>query len=374
MESRGASRTPTHLVVPAFAVLAFLACWPAPAAAQMLGRLPAGMSPDSVDFTPSELYVLERGTISVFSLPGMTLTRSFGGSGRGPGRLSPSHSFDQAIRVVGETILAEDNDKIILFSRTGRLIAEKRKPQNTTWFVPIGDRFVAKSMIVAGTPPSQIIRLVIYDSGLREVKELYRQPWFQQREGNGFSTELLGDLLHFAVVGNRICVEQSPRGFAIELFDFSGSRVSTIERARAGVPVTAADREGEMALVRKEKRVAAMIGMTGSWEKLRQIWTITFPSITPALRELQASGGRLLVRTFERQDTTGKYVLLDLDGTAERELWLPLPTDAETEARVSGTAFFKLVGDRFYYLRQDGASNRWEVHMAIVPDAGGKGR
>jgi hypothetical protein len=41
---------------------------------------------------------------------------------------------------------------------------------------------------------------------------------------------------------------------------------------------------------------------------------------------------------------------------------------------VSGTAFFKLVGDRFYYLRQDGASNRWEVHMAIVPDAGGKGR
>jgi len=159
MESRGASRTPTHLVVPVFAALAFLACWPAPAAAQMLGRLPAGMSPDSVDFTPSELYV-----------------------------------------------------------------------------------------------------------------------------------------------------------------------------------------------------------------------QITFPSVTPALRELQASGGRLLARTFERQDTTGKYVLLDLNRTAERELWLPLPTDAETEARVSGTAFFKLVGDRFYYLRQDEASNRWEVHMAIVPDEGGKGR
>jgi hypothetical protein len=332
------------------------------------------MSPDSVDFTPSELYVLERGTVSVFSLPGVAPVRSFGGGGSGPGRLSPRHNFDQAIRVAGDTILAEDNDKIILFSRTGRVIGEKRKPENTAWFVPVGDRFVAKSMVVTGAPPRQIMRLVIYDSQLREVKELYRQPWFQQRDRNGFSTELLGDLLHFAVVGDRICVEESPRGFVIELFDVSGSRVGTISRARVGVPVTPADRDREMALVRKEKRVAAMIGMTGSWEKLRQIWKITFPAVTPALREIQASDGRLLARTFERKDGTEKYLLLDLDGKAQQELSLPMPTDAETEARVSGTAFFKLVGNRFYYLRQDAGSNRWEVHATIVPPNSEKAR
>jgi hypothetical protein len=45
-----------------------------------------------------------------------------------------------------------------------------------------------------------------------------------------------------------------------------------------------------------------------------------------------------------------------------------MPTDAETEARVSGTAFFKLVGDRYYYLRHDAASNRWEVRVASVPE------
>jgi len=43
-------------------------------------------------------------------------------------------------------------------------------------------------------------------------------------------------------------------------------------------------------------------------------------------------------------------------------------TDAETEARVSGTAFFKLVGDRYYYLRHDAASNRCEVRVETVPD------
>jgi len=344
------------------------------AAPQRLGQLPAGMSPDSIDFTASELYVLEGGTVSVFSLPEMTRVRTFGGSGIGPGKLSPRHSFDQAIRVVGDTVLVEDNDKLIRFSRAGQLIEEKRKPENSTWFVPIGDRYAAKSMVVEGTPPTQIIRIALYDAQLGEVKELYRQPWFQQRQGQGFSTVLLGDQLHFAVARDRVCVEESPKGFVVECFDSSGRSVSAIERARAGVPVTAADRDREMALVRTEKRVALMIGMTGSWEKLRQIWTITFPAVTPPLRELQAGANRLLARTFERTGDTVKHVLLDLDGTAERELWLPMPTDAETEARVSGTAFFKLVGDRYYYLRHDAGSNRWEVFATSVPDDRSKSR
>jgi hypothetical protein len=340
------------------------------AAPQRLGLLPAGTSPDSVDFTESEIYVLERGTVSVFSPPDMTLARTFGGRGAGPGKLSPRHTFDQVIRVAGDAVLVEDNDKLIRFSRSGRLIEEKRKPENSVWFVPIGDRYVAKSMVVEGSPPTQFIRVVIYDAGMREVKELYRQPWFQQRQGEGFSTVLLGDLLHFAVTPDRVCVEESPRGFVVECFDFSGNCVRTIDRARGGVPVTAADRDREMALVRTEKRVALMIEMAGSWEKLRQIWTITFPAVTPPLREIQASGGRLLVRTFEQKGDTAKYVLFDPGETTERDVWLPLPTDAETEARVSGTAFFKLIRDRYYYLRHDAGANRWEVHVTDVPGLG----
>jgi hypothetical protein len=353
-------------------LLALLSCLARPARAQMLGGLPIGMNPDSVDFTDSELYVLERGTVSVFSLPGIVRLRTFGGAGRGPGELSPNHSFDQTVRVIGETVLMEDNDKLVMFSKAGRLIGEKRKPANTVWFVPIGNRFVAKSMVVTGNPAIQYIRVVIYDSELREVKELYRQKWFQQQDASGFSTELLGDLLHFAVVGDRICVEESPKGFVIETFDVAGNRVSTIERACVAVPVTDADRKREMALVRREKRVAAMIAKTGSWEELRRIWTISFPDRKPPIRELQAVGNRLLVRSFDRNDGMDRYFMLDLNGTVLQELLLPIPTDAETEARVGGTAFFKLLGERFYYLRQNLDPDRWEVHVANVRNAAAK--
>jgi len=332
------------------------------------------MSPDSVDFTTSELYVLDRGTVSVFSLPDLVRTRAFGGSGRGRGKLSPNHTFDQAIRVSGQVVLAEDNDKIILFSSGGQVLGEKRKPENTAWFVPVGDGYVAKSMVVAGTPPIQVMRLVIYDSDLREVKELYRQPWFQQRQGSRFSTELLGDLLHFTVAQDRIAVEESPKGFVIEIFDAAGAPLRTITHTGGGVPVTAADKARELALLRTEKRVAAMTRMAGSWEVLRQSWAITFPAVTPPLREIQANGRQLLARTFEREGDTDKYVLLEADGSSHREIWLPRPTDAETEARVSGTAFFKVVGDRFYYLRHDVSSNRWDVHVAAVPDGPDIGR
>jgi len=352
------------LSFPALPFLAFLFLFQVPTAAQILGVLPTGMSPDSVDFTETELYVLSRGTISVFSLPAIVFKHSFGGSGSGPGKLSPNHSFDQAIRVIGGRVLAEDNDKLIIFSAAGQFVEEKRKPHNTAWFVPIGDRFVAKHMVVSGSPPVQYIRLVIYDSQLREIKELYRQKWFQQQNPNGFSTVLLGDLLHFAVVRERICVDESPKGFFVELFDLDGNRVSAIGKPYAGVPVTERDRERELALVRKEKRVAAMIARAGSWDQLQRIWTISFPEITPALRELQASGDNLLVRTFERKENTEKYLMLDLKGGVQQELFFPVLSDAETEARVAGTAFFKLIGNRFYYLRQNAESNAWKVHMA----------
>lgn len=284
---------------PTLLVAACLSLPPSPAEAQRLGRRPAGMSPDSVGFTTSELYVLDRGTVSVFSLPDLVRTRASGGSGRGRGRLSPNHTFDQAIRVSGQGVLAEDNDKTILFSSGNQVLGEERKPENTAWFVPVGDGYVARSMVVAGTPPIQVMRLVIYDSDLREVKELYRQPWFQQRQGSRFSTERLGDLLHFTVAQDRIAVEESPKGFVIEVFDAAGAPLRTITHIGGGVPVTAADKARELALG---------------------------------------------------------------------------PTDAETEARVSGTAFFKVVGDRFYYPRHDVSSDRWDVHVAAVPDGPDIGR
>jgi len=326
-----------------------------------LGLLPEGMSPDAAAFSENELYVLHRGTITVFSLPDVTRRRAFGGSGRGPGKLSPRHQFDQGLRLAAGRVLVEDNDKLVSYSQAGRLIGEARKPQNTTWFLPIGDRFVAKSMIVTGRPPTQIIRAALYDASLHEIAELYRQPWFQQPAPNGFTTELPGDLLHYAVVGNRIWIDASPRGFVIEVFDQTGARVSTIARPYTPLRLTPEERARQLRAVRQEKRVAEMVAQTGSWEQLRTIWRFRFPDSVPAIRELQAWGQGAQVRTFERRDGLVRYVMLDAGGGNARDRWLPEPTDAETEARVAGTSFFGFVGDWYYYLRLDSISHRWEV-------------
>ncbi len=350
----------------AWACLIAMASWAAPAGRaardERLGLLPEGMSPDAAAFSETELFILHRGTITVFSLPDVTAQRDFGGSGRGPGRLSPRHQFDQGLRLAAGRVLVEDNDKLVTFSPEGRFIGEAAKPHNTTWFLPVGDRYVAKSMIVTGTPPAQVIRAVLYDADLREVAELYRQPWFQQLTPGGFTTELPGDLLHYAAAGGRIWVDASPRGFVLEVFDPAGTRVSTLSRRQAPVRLTAADNGRLLTAVRQEKRVAAMVAQTGSWEKLQAIWRITFPDAAPAIREVHPHGPGVIVRTFEGRDGLVRYVVLDAAGGLPRDLWLPEPTDAETEARVAGTSFFSFVGDWYYYLRLDGAAHRWEVH------------
>ena len=339
---------------------------PAAAASQKLGALPAGMSPDSVDFTASEMFVLERGTISVYSLPDIVLRRTFCGGGTAAGELSPRHSWDQAVRLASGKVIAEDNDKIIFFTPEGRFLGEKPKPANSAWFVPVGQGFAAKSMVLAGSPPLQYIRVALYDADLKEIRELYRQKWFQQRNPPGFTTEFPGDLLHFAVAGDKIFVEKSPEGCVVGIFDAGGREISNVKIPYAPIPVTPADRERETALVRTEKRVAAMIARTGSWEKLREIWSFAFSDLKPALRELQAYGDNVLVRTFERKGGETKFLLLDPQGRVRKEFFLPEGTDAETEARVCGTAFFKSVDGKHYFLRLDPEHNVWEVRVATV--------
>jgi len=352
----------------ALLALAVLLCLsPPPAAASTkLGALPAGISPDSVDFTASEIYVLDRGTISVYSLPDLVLRRTFCGSGTAAGQLSRGHNWDQAVRIASGKVIAEDNDNILFFSPDGRFLSEKKKHTNTVWFIPIGDRYLAKSMIVAGNPPLQYIRAVLYDADLKEIKELYRQKWFQQRNPPGFTTDFPGDLLHYAVVGDRIFIERSPEGWVVGIYDAGGRELSTLKKDFTPIPMTTADRDLATARVQREKRVATMIRMAGSWEKLREVWSFAFPDFKPALRELQAYGDNVLARTFEQKGDETKFLVLDPQGRVGRELFLPVGTDAETEARVSGTAFYKIIGGRVYFLRHNLEQDVWEVHVAAA--------
>lgn len=334
--------------------------------AEKLGSLPAGVSPDSVDFTATEMYVLARGTISVYSLPDLVLRRTFCGPGGGAGLLSPRHQWDQTIRIAGDKVLAEDNNKIIFFSLDGRLLEEKPKPENTVWIVPFGKGYIAKNMIVTGDPALQVIRLVLYDPGLREVKEIYRQKWFQQLTPKGFETEFPGDLLHFAVAGDLVFVEKSPEGSTVGIFDTEGREIASAHPAGAPIPMTPADREGILARLRLEKRVATMIARTGSWEKLREIWSHVFTDFKPALREIQAYGDAVLVRTFEQEGDDAAFLLIDARGRVRKEIALPVGTDAETEARVCGTAFFKIIGGRVYFLKSGPVPDVWDVYTATA--------
>ena len=348
--------------------LAVLLCLPlsATGGSKKLGLLPSGMSPDSVEFTAAEMFVLDSEKISVFSLPDLTLLRTFCRAGRGAGMLWPRHNWDQAIRLASGKIMAEDNNKILFFTPDGHFLEEKSKPENTVWFVPFGGGFVAKSMVVTGTPPLQYMRIVLYDANLKETKELYRQKWFQQQNPPGFTTEFPGDLLHFAVAGDKLFVEKSPEGSVIAIFDAAGREIASAKNPHTPIPVTPADRERITALVRREKRVAAMIAMTGSWEKLREIWSFAFSEFNPALRELQAYGDNVLARTSEQKGEETKFLLIDPRGRLRKEIFLPLGTDAETEARVSGTAFFKVIDGRVCFLRENPERKAWEVHLAAV--------
>jgi hypothetical protein len=336
-----------------------------------LGVLPEIMKPGMIDVEGNELFIMEGATINVYSLKDLSFLRKFGKKGEGPGELKVRPGWQNTIIAYPDHIVVECSNKIIFFSKEGKLIKEKRKSELAAQFIPVGKHFVAKRYYMDAKTRLQYMRVVLSDQELKEIKELYRQKWFQQLRPNKFSQEsfeiqLFSDYTNFTVFDDKIFIDESPKGFFIEVFDSKGKKLYQIEKEYEKIKVTDANKKAAVDELMQDEKTRRMIKMVGSWKELLKYMNVLIPEFKPAIDDFFVRDNKIYIQTFAQKDNKIKYIIMDLHGKSLKEVYLPITRKPGSEERLQGARFHVINHNKLYYLVENEDSEEWELHVEEI--------
>ena len=339
----------------------FLCLTPQSHTPQRLGTLEEVLQPQLIKVHGQELFAVEDHEIFIYSLPDLKLKQKISRAGEGPGEftLDPSRSLN--ISVHANSILAQSRTKYIFFDRKGVMQREGRKRTAILQLYPLGDQFVVLR-ITNGEGGRQYFSLNIYNSEMKNVKELHRQKFFT------FLSEIhpMPDPLNFCVVNNQIYVEKSVEGFQIDVYNDRGDLVDSIQRDAPKIEVTDQAKEAalqELLNIPSMQRVRQEQGQSGVTAILNESKQV-YPDYVPPIDNIIGDRDRIYVKTFQQTAKGVNWLVLDAKGRRLKETILPVAARPPFLIRLQGDKNLYTVHDgTYYYLKNtpDGEDEIWEV-------------
>lgn len=323
--------------------------------------------PDNIAVDGNELYVIEGATIFVYSIDDLRLLRKFGKEGNGKGELNIPDEGANTIRLFPGYLLAESHGKLIFFARDGRVIKEKRKSWKALQITPVGKHFVSKKYFHDTDANIQYMTIMLYNGDLEEIREIYREKWFQQYttgDRKNFQIELFSDYLNFEVYDNKIFVEKSPKGFLIDVYDSEGKPLYSMEKEYKKDRVTDADKIAAFDRLKRDNKSALMIEMLGGWEAVTKMMRVVYPEFKPPIWDFEIDNGKLYIQTFRQKDGKDEFIVMDLEGNTPGSVYLPVFMRPGVEENMYGVRYQTFSGDKFYYLKQN--KDTWELHTGEI--------
>lgn len=322
------------------------------------GTLTEIVKPDCFTLGDCGVFILESGTIYKYSVENLTLTGKFCRQGEGPGEIKISDYYAGSIIVLPDSVFVDSFDKILYFSERGKLIKERKKRGlSVSRMLPVGKNFAAIELDRSNSK-KEVFVLSVYDSEMKKIKELYRQKSPVQ----GLCTAMVPDSLHFCVVNDKIFVEESPKGFFIEVFDEQGDKLYQIEKEYKKAEVT--DRDKEEILRRyKEDPIVKKIG----FEFLKKRIKFVYPDYYPVIQGIKGFSNELYARTHIIRDNKEEYVVMDLKGKTLGKMYMPAMEKASVIAMINGKdkRLCSIYKNKFYYLKENG-EEEWELHSEEI--------
>ena len=321
-----------------------------------VGTLPQQvLKPEMIRVFDNNVYVLEGASISVISLKDMRFIRKFGKIGEGPGELQVVPFYSIVMHVFPQYILVDSFNKLIHFSHEGKVIKEIKKTTEIKEVLPIGKKFVAKKF-QAGENGMQFTAVILYNSNLEEIKELYKQT-FPVSKGR---IEVIPDSLNFCVENNKVFIDRSPEGFVIDVFDSEGKKLYQIKKDYKKIKVTEALKNSAIEWLKNDP----MVKQFGSMERVKSVYKLEFPEYLPAIESMVTSSRKICIGTFNKKDNKEKCLVMDFKGNQLQELYVPQLQRRKLVDEQFGLAryFYSIDNNKFYYLIENEDDEEWEIH------------
>lgn len=330
--------------------------------AEILGKLPNILDPTNITISEKEIYIVQDATIHVFSLPRLRPLRKMGGEGEGPGELKVTPWLSNTIAIFPEHIIFGSIDKYIVFSKSGKILEEKRRNPLFTQVIPFqGIQAVRKRVMDDNIQYSTIN---VYNPSTGSLKELYRQKF----PGGRGKVEAVPDSIHFTVFGDHIYIEQSVNGFVIATYDKNGNRVSTLSPGIKALRIKDADRSQA---IEKMKQDPFINTNPGGWENFQKTTDINFPANFPPIRDFVVTGEGIVVQTYRTKGDKEEYIFLNREGEIKKRLFLPASEKPSFTEEMMGTGvrYFAFSPTHYYRLLFTGDSCELErIFLSKIED------
>jgi hypothetical protein len=335
--------------------------------AEKAGVLSDVLKPECIEVSKDRLYVVQGAEFLAYSLAGPELIAKFGRKGEGPGELKVTPLISNSITALDNQLFIEGLSKVMYLTKDAQLVKEIKKTGafNTLKVLPVGENYAAIRMInPTETDKKHYLGLALLDGKLGVLKMLYKQE-FPEKEND---IDMVTDSIHFAVYKDKIYVEESTKGFFIEVFDSKGNKLSEIKKQFDAQKITGKDKEAIFKNFEKDGLVKMMVQMKGGWENFKKSMNFIYPDVFPHIQDIIVTDDKIYVSTFERKDGTGKYIVMDLKGNILGTPYLPIPEEASFLAKTLGrdNRFYGITQGKFYYLKENEETEEWELHSVMI--------
>jgi len=337
---------------------------------EKLGVLTDVMRPQLLEVDTDKLYVLDGAQIYIYSAKDLKLINRFGKKGEGPGEMRPGRIISSSISIYPEYLLVagvmgdtEGLVKIIYFTHEGKFIKEKKTWPQMFRVHPVGKNFVVNRLHIDENRRQTSV-VAICDADLKEKKVLCRQ----EVSLNPKRFFLIADTIQFTVYNDKIYLENSKKGFIVEVFDHEGNLVTKIEKKVKPIKLTNSLKKSFIEEFKSDPLVKFNASHLGGMNAYLKNFNMLWPDFLPLIKDIIVSEDKIYLQTFNEKDNKIEFVIMDLKGNNQESVFLPKVMMPPFAGRLlgKGTRFFDIEKDKFYYIVENEDEEEWEVHVEKI--------
>ncbi|MFC2154876.1 hypothetical protein ACFLRB_00080 [Acidobacteriota bacterium] len=308
--------------------------------------------PEIIAIDGETLYVLEDAFVYMYSLKDYRLLNQLGKKGNGPGELKPLPNYKIQMEVDKSNILLNSYSKMVLYTKAGEFLKEKRFPFIALQVISIGAKYaVTKS--VFNEKGSNSVGLCFFDNEFKQNKTVYSRNYPHYKKSGRI--DMLPNLVFIRQYDGKIFAFDQNGDFTIKVYDSSGESVRTVQAdyTKQKLTQTFIDKTWEWA--KKDIRLRNLS------EKMRRM--AYFPEYFPVMKNFKVDGNKIYVHTYEKKmdDNQSLFIIVDFNGKILKKIYLK-GADINT---IEFSAYTFKEG-KYFYLFENPETEKIELHVENI--------
>ena len=308
--------------------------------------------PEQIAVDGETLYVLEDTSVYMYSLKDYRLLKQFCKKGNGPGELKPLPNFKLQMAVDKSNVLVNSYSKMILYTKTGEILKERRYPFIALQVIPI-DANYAVTKSVFNENEANSVGLCFFYNEFKENKNVYSRKYPHYKKSG--RVDMLPNLVFIRKYDGKIFSFDQDGGFTINVYDSSGKLLNTIESD-----------------YKKQKMTRFFIDKTWEWakkdirlrnisEKIRQM--AYFPEYFPVMKNFMVDDNKIYVQTYEMkmEKNQSRFVIVDFNGKILKKIYL-----AGADINTIEPSAYTFKKGYYFYLFENPKTEKIELHRENI--------